>query len=685
MVAQLALARTSDLGSSVAFTFTPADGGPNATHGHVTLSSEKADTKKALGMDLVFTNNVATLVLTEEQVNSLEAAGTPNEEVNFLCEIFDTNGTQLLVKAEQLDVAVNEAPVLSITNIEELDNQLEVTVNHSNPTGFAGPLNPNAAAFRIMYSKAGAAGFVDIVSVDTTNATTGTYVLLSAIDETALVNDVEIDIYAQGKSPDEKGGHRTNLTGVAGTLAKPNNLPNSPTELSVTTNISNFVPDTNYPVLFGGKWSDTGITNPATISYKIGVLNGSGDDFLNEPTTHITLSPPLVNAQNVFSVPVPKQWFDEGGDEIQIGMIVTQATTALDGNTIILSSPLAKATAFNPTLPTIVLNNNPSVSAFQGVVVGDQTFTTVATGLHTANHGLNTEFQRRDGTAWIGFPYADFTLPYAEIVTNEILRVRVRQNDPNGGAERTVYATNSIKLKQFRNPTADVFLLTGNGVDTAPTAKQAAGTGNGYSLKSISVSVSNGYPSVEKARYDFGSNGSTALESETGLLCNANLPGKDFVPGKNCSATSTEIYELDLTDYPGYSGGLYGEVTLVTHSTKNNVLYYSSPEIENISINPATPHHMIISGTTHGASTFDKSVIGYALLHSGDDSTGEIVNFEQQKGAPMNGPGYDSSKGNFPFLTTLTFSAPINQDFSGFKGLAFFDARNASSALKLFS
>ncbi len=252
-------ARTTDLLTGVEFTFTPADATASnqAATGTVNVSSSDADAKGAVNAALVYgalANGVqkATLILTAAQVTTL---GT-STKMNLLVEVFHSDGTVLQfgsavdTDGATLIVTANVAPAFTITSVLGRDNKFVITATHTNPNEYT-VLDETAAAFRMMYSRGGVNAAAGYVLLDTNlsdggvskSAGTGAngndvYTLTTLADATQLPNNIENDIWVQGRSTAAFGAYRTNLAGVLGIEATPNNLPAQPADLVIDTNIN---------------------------------------------------------------------------------------------------------------------------------------------------------------------------------------------------------------------------------------------------------------------------------------------------------------------------------------------------------------------------------------------------------------------------------------------------------------
>lgn len=694
-------ARTTDLLTGVEFTFTPGEGDNQAATGTVNVSTASPDAQGAVNVDLVYGAAVdgvqkATMILTAAQITTLGSSG----KMNLLVEVFDSEGDSLLISSTAIDdCAPNVAPKFTIDSVVGGDNKFVITATNSNPSTYS-PLNILNAAFRMMYSGAAGAGFVGIHEVAVSD---NVYTLTTVVDTTNLENDVEYDIWIQGTSTLAFGAHRTNLAGVNGYKATPNNLPNAPTDLAIATNLTaDDIPIEATPVTFSGKWTDT--DNYDNMSYKYGRLNEAGTDFLGRVTdaSDNSFVDPFVVTDSVpsaeFTFAIPEEWFnlaDNSDNTILIGMTVTQAGVSNGAES--RTSAMQSVTAHNPTLPSIVLSANPAVDN----ATGAQTFTVTTSGIHLGACPLTVQYQNGGGaplpvagialttvtaetTNSPGTANGTFALAYADITTGDVLKVRVSQADPNGGDTIfTVAGSGDFTLLKYKQPVSKDLILAASGtVGVEPTATQAGADLNGYTHMASELTAFNGYT----APVNVGDETRT-LRHTSGIL---NITGGkvcsgSYVPGANCRANITNTYSLTATT--GYAA--IPDFTEDKVSAADNVLYFDSPSVTACTF---VGNVMKLVGTTNGAS-FDDYIPGDAVNEVQESgpitgfaltSTNTGTHFTTKLGAVPVISTENQEQGKYGFEKELDFGIEI-QSTGNFSGLAHLDATNANSDLQVLS
>ena len=725
--------RTTTLGIEVEFEYTPDATTPiTANKGIVTIIALNPDNTNGNAKQVTISygaaagdNNAQTTTIKLDNSDILSLFGVTsmptNKDILFhLNTIGSDNNSIISGAAGSVNMDPIVAPVLSVQSFEGLDNKVRITVANTNPSTYS-PMETDADKFEIFYKShntdlAGQSNVMGTLSVasavqatDADNAPiANTYVLTSVVDTAVLANDQVVEVWARGQVAADKGGHLTDLNNVDGTEIVPNNRPAAPTDLVVNTNLattdgSNSVPSDDYPVKFSGTWADND-TSTDNLSYKYGRLDSDGafmDDYSTETETALS---------GTWEFDIPNSWFlaDVSNNLITLGIQVTQQgeNNAALARSSVMSSTIVAA---QPTLPTIALSSNPTVNAG-----GDQTFTVTATGIHLTDQfsitgqtcPLTAQYQNGNNGTWtditlsttttdetqntVGTQTGTFTLDYDDITTDQILQVRVKQNDPNNTQldgsllEYIREGDDTFTLYQYKNPTMPAISVADSAsAGLAPVVTQGAATLNGWEFSSSELEVFGNtiYNTNSNSNTWFKVHGSTPsenalLSANGGVTATANGEGQNdhYNPGKNIKATLKTTFSFPTKT--GYTTPANIELTENSGNTYADfALYYENPEITGITVSGTI---MTINGNTNGASFDAGAVTAFALTNH--NSTGDhFTKLSANVSAPNEA---NQILGNFNFSSELNMNASIITD-QGFRGLAHLDANNANSHLLL--
>ena len=760
----LSIERSNGLGVEFKITAPAADltGTAAPVSAAVIITSEVHDNAAAVHKNVLFIGEEATVLLTETEAATLgsDQGATPdaNDETNVLAIITDANNAETSL-VEQISISNNEPPkfdtILS-ADIEENDNCLVVTITQNNADKWAGALDLDSTKFKMFYSYPNATGQVAMVNAVQGLVNVNKYTLTTETSSTKLPNNQLMEVWFVAQSETLKGGHKTDLNGVAGTSVKPNNLPNPVTLLDVQSNytagISGTDLDTVNSCLLEGNWvigAAEGSVADCTFTYKYGKVaettTGSGVyDFLNNEMvlgggnysfieTSSGSDVPFTDNTGDFSLQMPAAWFGadsedaDGNNTIRIGMQVTQT----DGADVRVG-PMQTAIALNPTEPTISFNGTNGAAVNVTMGTGVQELDLVVTGMHVNTNILTVEYRNgfgnwsenhvglTDTSAAGGSPaddrnvaendytaatlYAKFSLNYADITTGFLINIRVTQDDPNNSQNTRQISGDVFKLYKHKNVVLNALTLTEGNVAAPPTAHQTLPTDtSGFVLSEKTLVVSNGYGATLANRCDVATTNNTdaaalytSLVAVSGYTCTNTEGEPNYIPGVNVVAVTTDTYVLDTnaSAFPGYGDSF--DDHQATSATSSAVRYYERPTITSVEIitpfGGTTDSILRIVGNTNGSSFFAGSVIGYALVNSGNASTVSVDNFQKMVGnvATVTTDYYNPAQGLFEFSRDLDFVTSIvttttGNETSAFRGLAYLDAVDAPSDLMLLT
>ena len=686
---------TQPVGEGISLKFVHApNGGADAVSGTVFLATTSIDNQEFIYKDFVYTNNEATVVLSDADLKrvyteALHNARDHTAEVTMSATAYNgaTTVTQDTITGLATAKTLVHQSVPTTPTVSALQGQDGyISFNFSTVSATSPALvlqNGNVLCDIIVNSVTYGIQTFTVEAI--TQSTVGTTHTISArTADGTLVNATNYEAAIRVANVNGKSLFSDTQSIV------PSNIPNSLTIPIADTYYSSGTTldqtESGIAAVFGAKWLDSDADKGTSVVVRFGVVDGNNEfnenTSVQQGTVTLTAANFTTNATSIPNCNVRNAWFttDQNGSDVTQLQIVARIEQTTDG-IVQYSNLTAPLTVYKITLPTLSAITIESVNsaglqtfntASGGTLVDDRNVAGTLTATYNASDSnIAITTNNNSATAMD----ADFTLDYATIDagSNGNLVFTLSLPDANGtqqlGSLVQYTASSTQALHAFKDPEAPIPSITGGAVTIAPTIEVTTeGDNFGYILDDYDIVIFDQLVTTYKPY----------IATADGSSRQADSTGTSYIV-----ADYKVSYTKNLSGIPADYDGKYTSPTIIGTSA-GTALYFINPTITDVSIAGAD---MTIVGNTGGA-TFAAGAIT-SLGFTAGTSANDFDISTQTANMPATSTGNLAAYG---FTVTVTHAQGAlvldrNNAATGgqFDGFGFVNSSNANSALSILN